>query len=292
MNEIREQDIRALVERIVGLGVDAAAGCEKNGWMEVPTEISARHVHLMEQAVETLFGPGAALHPKRDLSQPGQFLCEERVRLIGPKGVMENIAVLGPVRSAVQVELSLTDARTLGVKAPIRQSGDLSGAGDVYIVGPCGMLNATGSVIAAKAHVHMTPENAKQYGVQDGQTVQLRLQTDRPITLGDVVVRVSEKFALAAHIDFDEANAAHFTGKEPCAICCAGVSAQPAAPAPVKQEKPSCQTPAVPAANGKKQLITEAEAVRMVAAGLSMPEGPNIIVTPLAKDAFLHAKAK
>ena len=122
--------------------------------------------------------------------------------------------------------------------------------------------------------------------------MQLRLQTDRPITLGDVVVRVSEKFALAAHIDFDEANAAHFTGKEPCAICCAGVSAQPAAPAPVKQEKPSCQTPAVPAANGKKQLITEAEAVRIVAAGLPMPEGPNIIVTPLAKDAFLHAKAK
>lgn len=291
MNELREQDIRALVERIVALGLHADAPIENAQEKVIPVEVSARHVHLNQSALELLFGPGVALHEKRPLSQPGQFLAEERVRLVGPKGVMENVAVLGPVRNDVQVELSLSDARAIGVQAPVRQSGDLTDAGEVYLVGPYGMMDAKSAVIAARAHIHMTPWDAKNYAVCDGACVRLRLHTDRPITLENVVVRVNENFSLAAHIDVDEANAAHFSGKERCTICSCADGADQTTPS----SRPVCaasevQSPAVSAPGcRKKQLITEEKALEMVAAGLSMPEGPDFIVTPLAKDVFLHA---
>ena len=163
-------------------------------------EASARHVHLTTQAVEALFGPGARLTKKRDLSQPGEFLSEQRVKLVTPKGEIANVAVLGPERGAVQVELSLTDARGLGVAAPVH------GAGDVYVVGHHGMIGALGSVIAAKAHIHMTPADAARLGVKDGDLVRVRARTSRPVTFDQVVVRVKGSFALAMHIDFDEAN--------------------------------------------------------------------------------------
>ena len=163
--------------------------------------------------MEKLYGTGCRLTRKRDLSQPGEFLSGERVKIVTARGVIDNVAVLGPVRQRVQVELSLTDARTLGIQIPVNLSGDLTGAGDVLLVGPAGILEAKGSAIAAKAHIHMTPADAGRYGVRNGQSVSVRLQTSRPVTLEDVVVRVKDTFRLAVHIDFDEANAAAAGGE-------------------------------------------------------------------------------
>lgn len=172
-------------------------------------ETSARHVHLTEADVEKLFGAGAKLTPKKDLSQPGQFACEERVTLVGPKKSIANVIILGPTRSATQVEISLTDARTLGVTAPVRESGNVAGSGACKIVGPAGEIEIAEGVIAAQRHIHMTPEDAAKEGVQDKQIVSVKIDTEgRALIFGDVVVRVSEKFATAMHIDTDESNAA------------------------------------------------------------------------------------
>jgi putative phosphotransacetylase len=202
MNNWSEQDI----EKIVA-GVLAGCGREKAGGEPILVEVSARHVHLTQAALETLFGPGYALHNKRSLSQPGEFLSDERVKLVTGKGEIANVSVLGPVRKAVQVELSATDCRQLGIQAPVNLSGDLTGAGDVLLLGPAGYLMAKGAVIIAKAHIHMTPDDAAHYGVKDGEVVSVKLSSPRPVTLDDVPIRVKPNFFLAMHIDFDEANA-------------------------------------------------------------------------------------
>ena len=176
---------------------------------KVLVETSARHVHLTEEHIAILFGEGAALTLKKELSQPGQFACEERVTVVGPKKSIPNVIIIGPARKASQVEISLTDARTLGIAAPIRESGDVAGSAPCKLVGPCGEVELTEGVIAAKRHIHFTPENAKDFGVEDKQIVSVKIaNADRSTILGDVVVRVSEKFAPAMHIDTDEANAA------------------------------------------------------------------------------------
>lgn len=207
MNEKEIKDIIACVlEKYAGAtGQSLASRPVSDG--SVFAEVSARHVHLSSADVERLFGAGATLNPVRDLSQPGQFLSDKRVRLVTRKGTIDNVAVLGPVRPETQVELSMTDSRSLGLKAPVRMSGDLSGAADVCIFGDSGCIEAKGSVIVAKAHIHMTPDDARNYGVSDGQHVKVRIESGRPMTFDDVVIRVSSKFALAMHIDFDEANA-------------------------------------------------------------------------------------
>ncbi len=170
-------------------------------------ETSARHVHVSAEALEILFGKGHELTNKKDLSQPGQFACEEKVTVKGPKGAIK-ASILGPVRPATQVELSLTDARTIGVVAAVRESGDIAGTNGCVIEGPCGAVEITEGVIAAKRHIHMTPADAEALGVCDKEIVNVKLDTDRPLVFGDVVVRVSDKFALAMHIDTDESNAA------------------------------------------------------------------------------------
>lgn len=171
-------------------------------------ETSARHVHVTQEHLEVLFGKGATLTHKKDLSQPGQFACEERVTVVGPKKELANISILGPVRPATQVELSATDARSIGIAAPIRESGDVAGSGACKIVGPCGEVEISEGVIVAKRHIHLTPEDAAELGVQDKDVVWVKVDTDeRKAVLGDVVVRVSEKFARAMHIDTDESNA-------------------------------------------------------------------------------------
>ena len=176
---------------------------------KVLVETSARHVHLTEEQIEILFGKGAKLTHKKDLSQPGQFACQERVTLVGPKKSIENVIILGPTRPATQVEVSLTDARTLGVSAPVRESGDIAGNGACKIVGPCGEVEISEGVIAAKRHIHFTPEEAAAAGVEDKQIVSVKIDSaDRSTIFGDVVVRVSPKFSAAMHIDTDEANAA------------------------------------------------------------------------------------
>lgn len=171
-------------------------------------ETSARHVHLTQEHLEALFGKGATLTHKKDLSQPGQFACEERVTIVGPKRELTGVSILGPVRPATQVELSATDARSIGVDAPIRESGDIAGSGACKIVGPKGEIEISEGVIVAKRHIHLTPADAEELGVKDKEIVWVKLDTDgRKAILGDVVVRVSEKFARAMHIDTDESNA-------------------------------------------------------------------------------------
>lgn len=171
-------------------------------------ETSARHIHLTAEAVEALYGAGAQLIVRKMLSQPGQFACaNEKITLVGPKGSLA-VSVLGPIRSANQVELSFTDARALGITPPVRESGDVAGTPGLKLVGPAGEIEIAEGAIVAKRHIHMTPADAEAFGVQDKQIVKVRLDTARPLIFDDVVVRVSPKFALAMHIDTDECNAA------------------------------------------------------------------------------------
>ena len=176
---------------------------------KVLVETSARHVHLTEEHIEALFGKGATLTHKKDLSQPGQFACEERVTLVGPKKSIANVIILGPARKDTQVEVSFTDARTLGVSAPVRESGDVAGAPGLKLVGPAGEVEIAQGVIVAKRHIHFTPEDAAEYGVSDKEIVKLKIESnDRTTIFDDVVVRVNPNFAAAVHLDTDEANAA------------------------------------------------------------------------------------
>jgi propanediol utilization protein len=178
------------------------------GRIFVELEASGRHVHVTKEQAQTLFGHG--LTPKRPLSQPGQFLCQERLTVVGPKGRFENVAVLGPERKAAQVEVSMTDGRALGIDPPVRQSGDVSGTPGATLIGPKGSVTISQGVMAAKRHIHMTPEDARHMGVTDNQVVKLQVFTGRPLVFEDVVVRVSPDFATYVHLDYDEANACGF----------------------------------------------------------------------------------
>lgn len=177
---------------------------------QVLVEISARHVHVSQADLETLFGKGYELTVKKALSQPGQFACEERVKVIGTKGEFPAVSILGPCRKDTQVEISLTDARSIGVAAPVRESGDIEGSGACKLVGPAGEVELTQGVIAAKRHIHATTADAEKMGLENGEIVSVEIPTSngRNLTFGDVVVRVSDSYALAMHIDTDEANAA------------------------------------------------------------------------------------
>lgn len=170
-------------------------------------EMSARHVHVTKEDLETLFGKGYELTVKKMLSQPGQFACEERVDVIGPKKAIAGMSILGPCRPETQVEVSFTDARTLGLVPPIRESGDLAGTPGVTLKGPAGEVELKSGVIVAKRHVHMTPEDAEKFGVKDKDIVSVKIDSDRSAILGDTVIRVSPNYATAMHIDTDEANA-------------------------------------------------------------------------------------
>ena len=176
----------------------------------IPMEASGRHIHLSRTAVEQLFGVGYQLNRVRDLSQPGQFVCAERVTLQGPKGELKNVVVLGPERPECQAEVSLTDAVALGERPPVRLSGDLEGSPGFTLRYGSRVLHVDRGLIAAKRHIHMTPADAARFGVRHGQTVRLRTLTSRPLVFGDVEVRVSERYATAAHLDYDEANACGF----------------------------------------------------------------------------------
>ena len=172
----------------------------------VELEASGRHVHLTREAAMTLFGH--SLTKKLPLSQPGQYVCAERVALSGPKGTIQRVAVLGPERPENQAELSLTDAVSLGITIPVRLSGDLSDAGQVTVIGEQGQI--TCPAIAARRHIHLTPAEAKQYGLEQAKTVRIKAVTDRPVVFDDVVVRIHDSFAARVHLDYDEANACHF----------------------------------------------------------------------------------
>ena len=176
---------------------------------KVLVETSARHIHLSREAVDVLFGEGYQLTNKKELSQPGQYACAEKLTVVGPKGSLK-ASILGPTRPASQVEISLTDARSIGVSAPIRESGDIKGSGACKLVNPDtgAELELAEGVIAAKRHIHLTPADAEEFGVADKEIVSVKIDSNgRSTVYGDVVVRVSDKFAAAMHIDTDEANA-------------------------------------------------------------------------------------
>ena len=192
---MEESNIQKLTEAVLGR-------------IFVPLEASGRHVHLTKEQAVALFGHG--LTPERNLSQPGQFLSRERVTVQGPKGSFENVAVLGPERKEAQVEISLTDGRTLGIDPPIRLSGDVKDSPGCVLVGSKGRVLLDRGVIAARRHIHLTPEEGRRFCVTDKQVVSLQTFTDRPTVFGDVVVRINPEFAGAVHLDYDEANACGF----------------------------------------------------------------------------------
>lgn len=179
------------------------------GRLFVEMEASGRHVHLTEDQIRLLFGHG--LTPAKPLSQPGQFAAKERLTVVGPKGDMKNVAVLGPARKEAQVEVSLTDARLLGLTVPVRLSGDVKDSPGVKLIGPAGQVELERGVIAALRHIHLTPADAQRFGVRDRQVVKLQTFTSRPLVFEDVVVRVSADFAPRVHLDYDEANACGFS---------------------------------------------------------------------------------
>ncbi len=175
---------------------------------EILIETSARHVHVTQETLEILFGKGHELTKKKDLSQPGQFACEERITVVGPKKELANVSILGPVRPADQVELSATDARSIGLGIAVRESGDVAGTPACILRGPEGEVEIKEGVIVAQRHIHMIPETAEKLGIQNKDIVWVKVESNgRKAILGDVVVRVSEKFADAMHIDTDESNA-------------------------------------------------------------------------------------
>lgn len=181
---------------------------------QILVETSARHIHVNQETLEILCGKGAKLEVKALLSQPGQFVSTTRLDLIGPKRSITGVSILGPVRKDNQVEVSLTDARTLGVSVPVRESGDVKGSAPIKVVGPCGEVELSEGLIVAKRHIHMTPEDAKEFGVENGQIVKVSTGREgRKVIFDDVVIRVRDDFKLAMHIDTDESNAGMCSGE-------------------------------------------------------------------------------
>lgn len=283
-----KEQVREIVLRVLAESQKGSGGLP----LDIAVEVSARHVHLTAEAIEKLFGPGAHLTPKRGLSQPGQYLSEERVAIVTPKGRIENVAVLGPARSAIQVEISATDCRALGIKAPLRMSGDLQGAADVYLVGPQGMVVAKKSAIVAQAHIHMTPEQAGKAGVQNGQRVSVTLGCERAVTLEQVICRVSDEAALAMHIDLDEANACMLSSGTTARMVVKGRGAASESGCPLKtgRDTPETEDLGEPSVRLDEKVITEEIAVRKIIGKTSrFMIQKGVIVTPSAKDALLHA---
>ena len=192
---MEDMDLQAVAEAVIGR-------------LFVELEASGRHVHVTAEQAKTLFGH--ELTEKRPLSQPGQYLANERVTVVGPKGEFQNVAVLGPERKEGQVEISLTDGRVLGITPPVRPSGDVSNSPGAVLVGPKGRVELKSGVIAAQRHIHMTPEDAQRMGVRDKQNVRLQVFTQRPLIFDDVMVRVHKDFSTFVHLDYDEANACGF----------------------------------------------------------------------------------
>lgn len=174
----------------------------------IPVGVSNRHVHLSQQDIDALFGPGYRLTPLKELRQPGQFAAKECVMIVGPKGSLSKVRVLGPARECSQLEISKADCFTLGLKAPVRESGNLIACGDAMLAGPAGYVTLRSQVICAQRHIHMDPQDAARLGVKNGQTVRVKVSGIRGLIFDKVIVRVKASFALELHIDTDEANAA------------------------------------------------------------------------------------
>jgi len=202
---MQENLVQKIVEEVLQQVLKNQPSSQYDG--KIPIGVSARHVHLAQAEVEQLFGENYQLTPKFELSQPGQFAAEETVVIAGPKGSIERVRILGPARSLSQVEISWTDAMKLGMKPPLRVSGDIKGSSPVTLIGPKGSVVLHEGLIIAQAHIHMSPIDSARFQVTDGQSVQIKIEGIRPIILSNVIIRVSERYRLEMHIDTDEANA-------------------------------------------------------------------------------------
>ncbi|MDO4961598.1 MAG: phosphate propanoyltransferase [Eubacteriales bacterium] len=194
-------------EQLIAIITEAVQKELKSKENQVPVGISVRHIHLTRSDVDWLFGRNYQLTPKKALSQPGQFACEECLDIIGPKGTLTKVRVLGPERNATQVELSQTDCRTIGVNAPVRSSGDVEGTPGVILKGPRAKIEIRQGVIIADRHIHMTPADAERFGFENGDRVSVRVDGEKPGVIGNVLIRVSDKAALDMHLDTDDGNA-------------------------------------------------------------------------------------
>ena len=276
---VNEEQVRRVVAEVLRscLGASSAGSGSAVG-IEVPAEASGRHVHLCRADVDKLFGSGYELTRKKDISQPGQYLCEERVNLVGPKGVFQNVAVLGPMRKDTQIEISMTDARALGVNAPVALSGDLSHAADILVTAGENYIKAEKSCIVAEKHVHMSAAEAAAAGLQDGDRVDVIMKTGRPLTFNNVIVRAGDGHSLAMHIDFDEANACGLGSGGRALVCRSGR-------APAVLTAGGCAGSPCSSAVPKKKFLTERDVQGLVESStgsLVLPKG-TILSAP-AKD--------
>ncbi|MBU8728537.1 MULTISPECIES: phosphate propanoyltransferase [Cytobacillus] len=205
---MNEQAIQSIVEEIVSRLKDSSGKDHS-----IPMAVSARHCHLSQRDLEILFGTGYQLTEKADLSQPGQFAANETITIAGPRGSLEKVRILGPARNMTQVEVSRTDSIKLGLKPPLRESGKIEGSSPVTLIGPKGSIYKKEGLIIAQAHIHMAPEDAETFGVKNGEYVKVEAEGERPISFGNVLIRISPRYRLEMHIDTDEANAGLITGK-------------------------------------------------------------------------------
>ncbi|WP_282140004.1 phosphate propanoyltransferase [Cytobacillus oceanisediminis] len=205
---MNEQAIQSIVEEIVSRLKDSSGKDHS-----IPMAVSARHCHLSQRDLEILFGTGYQLTEKADLSQPGQFAANETITIAGPRGSLDKVRILGPARNMTQVEVSRTDSIKLGLKPPLRESGNIEGSSPVTLIGPKGSIYKKEGLIIAQAHIHMAPEDAETFGVKNGEYVKVEAEGERPISFGNVLIRISPRYRLEMHIDTDEANAGLITGK-------------------------------------------------------------------------------
>lgn len=275
---MQEKLVQKIVEEVLQQVLKNQSSPPHDG--KIPIGVSARHVHLAQAEVEQLFGENYQLTPKFELSQPGQFAAEETVVIAGPKGSIERVRILGPARSLSQVEVSWTDAMKLGIKPPLRISGDIQGSSPVTLIGPKGSVVLNEGLIIAQAHIHMSPEDSAKFNVVDGQSVQIKVEGIRPIILSNVVIRVSERYRLEMHIDTDEANAGLIQQGTLAEIVQHQVNEQPIrvkeqSPVVAKVEKPAIY-------HYDKKLLSQLEVLEIDAQEIVVPK--KTIVTALAYD--------
>ncbi|MFA1736558.1 phosphate propanoyltransferase [Lysinibacillus fusiformis] len=275
---MQENLVQKIVEEVLQQVLKNQSSPPHDG--KIPIGVSARHVHLAQAEVEQLFGENYQLTPKFELSQPGQFAAEETVVIAGPKGSIERVRILGPARSLSQVEVSWTDAMKLGIKPPLRISGDIQGSSPVTLIGPKGSAVLNEGLIIAQAHIHMSPEDSAKFNVVDGQSVQIKVEGIRPIILSNVVIRVSERYRLEMHIDTDEANAGLIQQGTLAEIVQHQVNEQPI---PVKEQSPVVAKVEKPAIyHYDKKLLSQLEVLEIEAQEIVVPK--KTIVTALAYD--------
>jgi putative phosphotransacetylase len=277
---MNEQSIRTVVEEVIQqlLKKDFRPNT-------IPLAVSARHCHLSQADLETLFGKGYELTKKADLSQPGQFAANETVVIVGPRGSIEKVRILGPARSLTQVEVSRTDAVKLGLKPPVRESGNIAGSAPITLAGPKGSIFKNEGLIIAQAHIHMNPEDAAYFGVENGEYVRIRTEGERPVSFEKVLIRVSPRYQLEMHIDTDEANAGFITSGQSGFIVKDGepyVKPQPV----TNQVSPEQNKPKE--VHFQKNLLTKRDVQACQYEMISVRKGT--IVTPLARDAARELK--